>query len=128
MICAGLGGRSDVVPDTVLAAIDRALGAHGLTRAVLSALSTVPRKEGEPAFREVALRLGLRLIVPDEDALRDAAPRCLTTSSASLRATGVGSASEAAALAACGPAGRLLGPRHVHNGVACAIAITGNQP
>ena len=125
MICAGLGSRSDVAPDTVLATIDRALGAHGLTRAVLSVLATVPRKEGEPAFREVARRLNLPLMVATHPALQDAAPRCLTASQASLHATGTGSASEAAALAACGPQGRLLGPRLVHNGVTCAIAITG---
>ncbi len=50
------------------------------------------------------------------------APGMLTRSAASLAATGTGSASEAAALAAAGPGARLLGPRLVLGPVTCALA------
>ena len=128
MICAGLGSKRNIAPDAVLAAIDSALAQHGLTRATLSALATVPRKKEEAGFHEAARQLGLPLVVAAQDALQEAGPRCLTASRASLRATRTASASEAAALAACGPQSRLLGPRLALNGVSCALATTGNQP
>ncbi|UUP19735.1 cobalamin biosynthesis protein [Nitratireductor thuwali] len=128
MICAGLGSTSNTTRETVLAALDAALAHHSLGRAKLDALATVPRKKDEAGFHEAASHLGLPLIVASEEALEAAAGSCLTVSRASLRATGFDSASEAAALAACGATARLLGPRLVREGVTCAIATTGNQP
>ncbi|WP_265517207.1 cobalamin biosynthesis protein [Nitratireductor luteus] len=128
MICAGLGSTSNTTRKAVLAALDAALAHHRLARADLTALATVPRKKDEAGFHETASQLDLPLIVASEEALEAAAGRCLTVSPASLHATGVGSASEAAALAACGATARLLGPRLVREGVTCAIATTGNQP
>ncbi|MCR4269436.1 cobalamin biosynthesis protein [Nitratireductor sp. ZSWI3] len=126
MICAGLGSRSGVKAEVVVEAVDAALAHHGLGRDALDALATVARKNNEMGLREAASRLGLPLIVATPDALRQAEPRCLTTSRASLAATRTSSASEAAALAACGEHGRLLGPRLAHHGVTCAIAKTGS--
>ncbi|WP_048645819.1 cobalamin biosynthesis protein [Nitratireductor soli] len=128
MICAGLGSRSGVSRDAVLAALDAALARHHLDRAALDALATVPRKQDETGLHAAASHLGLPLVVAAQGALRDARPRCLTTSKASFLATRTNSASEAAALAVCGAQSRLLGPRLTLNGVTCAIATTGNQP
>ena len=61
-----------------------------------------------------ARMLGLPLLVPDAVQLTQADARCLTRSAASMAATGLGSACEAAALAACGPGATLLGPRIIH--------------
>ena len=127
MICAGFGARKGVSPEAVLAALDAALAAHDIARDRLDALATVPQKRNEPGLTDAAKALGLPLSIADENALQAAATHCLTRSDHALSATGLPSASEAAALAVCGPAGQLLGPRLTLDGVTCAIAITGRQ-
>ncbi|QZZ37747.1 cobalamin biosynthesis protein (plasmid) [Nitratireductor kimnyeongensis] len=127
MICAGFGARKGVTSEAVLAALDAALTTHGLTRDRLGALATVPRKRDEPCLLDAAKALGLPLSIADESALQAVATRCLTRSDHALSATGLPSASEAAALTVCGPAARLLGPRLTFDGVTCAIATTGRQ-
>jgi cobalt-precorrin 5A hydrolase len=109
---AGLGCRRGVTAAEVLAAIAAAAAGP------LDALATVPAKRDEPALAEAARALGLPLIV----AAPAAAERLATASAASLLATGTPSASEAAALAAAGPASRLVAPRLVLGRVTCAIA------
>ena len=114
---AGLGCRRGVTAVEILAAIDAARAAHGTP--ALDALATVPAKRDEPALADAAGQLGLPLLV-----VAPAADDCLYTRSAASRtATGAGSASEAAALAAAGPGGRLLGPRLVVGPVTCALAV-----
>ncbi len=117
MTVAGLGCRRGVTAAEVLAAIDAARAAHGAP--ALDALATVPAKCDEPALTAAAAHLGLPLVIvaPADDG------RLLTRTAASRAATGAGSASEAAALAAAGPEARLLGPRLVVGRVTCAIAI-----
>lgn len=118
MIVAGIGARKGVRADEVTAAIEAALAAYGV--ADVEALATVPAKAGEPGIGEAATRLGIPLVVVDEAALKRAQPGVVTRSAASAKATGLGSASEAAAIAASG--GRLLGPRLATGRVTCAIA------
>ena len=124
MRIAGVGCRSNVSAEAVIAAVDAALAALGLTRTALDGLATVPLKAGEPALHDAARTLGLPLLVSDQILLDSAAPRTLTRSSASLAATGTPSACESTALAAAGPDARLLGPRLVLGQVTCAIAVT----
>ena len=83
-------------------------------------MAVVAAKAGEPGVREAAARAGMPLRVADagEDL-------SVTRSAASVRALGVGSASEAAALAVAGEGARLLGPRLVVGRVTCAVAVTG---
>jgi cobalt-precorrin 5A hydrolase len=114
---AGLGCRRGVTAAEVLDAIDAARAAHG--GPALVALATLSAKRDEPALADVAGRLGLPLLIvaPGDDG------RLRTRSAASRAATGAGSASEAAALAAAGPEARLLGPRLVVGRVTCALAV-----
>lgn len=128
MKVAGLGCRQGVNAAEVLAAVDAALAAHGLGRVALAALATLPQKRGDTALAEAAQALGLRLLVAGEKESASALPRILTQSAASLAATGTGSASEAAALAAVGEGGRLLGPRLATGRVTCAIAEGSGRP
>lgn len=125
MMVAGLGCTSGTRAMVVLAVLDTALEAHGLTRDDLALLSTVPGKSDEPGLIEAAEILGIPLAVPSDAQLKAADTQGLTRSEASLAATGLGSASEAAALAACGPDARLLGARLVQDGVTCALAVSG---
>ncbi|WP_246746411.1 MULTISPECIES: cobalamin biosynthesis protein [Nitratireductor] len=127
MICAGFGARKGVTRDAVLAALDAALTTHDIARDRLDAVATVPRKRDEPGLTDAAKALGLPLVIADDVALQAAATHCLTRSEQARSATGLPSASEAAALAVCGPAGRLLGPRITLDGVTCAIATTGRK-
>jgi cobalt-precorrin 5A hydrolase len=115
MTVAGLGCRRGVSVEDVLAAVTAARGGRRL-----DALATVPTKAGEPALAAAARALELPLLV---GAVPDGDPRLISRSAASEAATGIGSASEAAALAAAGPAARLLGPRLALGAVTCAIAV-----
>lgn len=126
MMVAGIGARSAVGTHEVLAAIDRALDAHGLSRTALDAVATIPGKAGEPAIGAAASALSLPLLVPDEEALEHSRSQLLTRSPASERATGLGSVAEAAALAVSH--GRLLGPRVIAGRVTCAIAEGSGRP
>lgn len=127
MICAGFGARKGVSREAVLAVLDAALTMHDIARDRLDALATVPQKRNEPGLTDAAKTLGLPLIIADDAALQAAAAHCLTRSEQARSATGLPSASEAAALAVCGPAARLLGPRLTLDGVTCAIATTGRK-
>ncbi len=85
-------------------------------------MATAADKAGHPGLTALAARLGLRIVGLGPEAL--AAQRVVTVSEASVRARGTGSVAEAAALAAAGPGGRLLGPRVVSSDgrVTCALA------
>lgn len=116
---AGIGSRRAIGAEAVLAAIDAALSVHGMRRDRLTAIAVLPQKAGEPGIAEAARRLGLpvRVVTLPEPV------ETLSRSDASVAATGQGSASEAAALAALGAGGRLLGPRIACGSVTCALAI-----
>lgn len=129
MIVAGIGCRRGASAEAVLAALDAALCAAGLSREAVSSLATGAPKAEEPGLRAAAERLGLPLVVVKEAALTAVEQHLLTSSAASRRATGSGSLSEAAALAAAGPASRLAAPRFIREGVTIAFArIHGDTP
>ena len=65
------------------------------------------------------------VVVPQAD-LEAAGARVVTRSERVLALMGVPSVAEAAALAAAGPASRLLGPRVAVGPATCALAITGD--
>jgi cobalt-precorrin 5A hydrolase len=113
---AGIGCRRGVGADEVLAAVAAAREAFAVE--ALDGLATLAGKRHEAGIRAASGRLGLPLLVVTAG---DAA--LLTESRASRAATGAGSASEAAALAAAGTGSRLLGPRVAVGRVTCAIAV-----
>jgi cobalt-precorrin 5A hydrolase len=127
MMVAGLGCTQNTRAMAVLAALDAVLETQGFARDDLTLLATVAGKRDEPGLIEAAEILGIPLAVPNDTQLKAADGRSLSRSEASLAATGLGSASEAAALAACGADSRLLGPRLVQDGVTCALAISGDE-
>lgn len=122
MIVAGLGCRTGVTEAEVLTAIDAALAAHNVETSELEALAVPEQKTDEPAIHEAAQTLKLVVLVIGRPELQKAGKRTLTRSDRSLEATGAPSASEAAALAALGPKGKLLGPRVAVGPVTCALA------
>lgn len=128
MIVAGLGCRSGVAEAEVLAAIRAAFAAYAVEPGDIDALAVPEQKSGEAGIHAAAQVLGLTVLVIGRPALEAAAPRTLTSSLRSLAATGAPSASEAAALAAIGTAGVLLGPRIATGSVTCALASDGSLP
>lgn len=119
---AGIGCRTGATADEVLAAIDAALGTARLRRADLGVIAVPPQKTSEASIADAAATLGLPLVVVTQDELEQACARGLSRSAASLAATGVPSACEAAALAAAGVSSQLLAPRTITARVTCAIA------
>lgn len=123
VIVAGLGSRKGVTQTEVLAAVDAALAIYGLSRDDLDGLATAPLKRDETGLHAAATALGLQLAVIDAAGLDAVSARTTTPSDLSLATAATPSVSEAAALAAAGPAAKLLGPRLVVGPVTCAIAI-----
>lgn len=128
MIVAGIGSRKGVAAAEVIAAIDAALAAHGLSRDQLDRLATAPLKSAEPAFRAASLQMGIELVVADAMALGAASARTETHTALSTASARTPSVSEASALAVAGSRSRLLGPRLVLGHVTCAIATDGAAP
>jgi cobalt-precorrin 5A hydrolase len=125
MMVAGIGCRKGVGADEVLAAVQAALDHFSAERKNLDALATAVLKLGEGGIVAASQRLDLPLRIVGSAELKAAESRTVTSSVKTRDLTGVGSVSEAAALAAAGPGSILLGPRVVVGPVACALAVGG---
>ncbi|MGX5850467.1 cobalamin biosynthesis protein [Mesorhizobium sp. PL10] len=128
MMVAGIGSRKGVSVEDVLAAIETAVEAHGLTMTALSALATAALKKDEEAIAAAGRTLNLPVIIVDDAALQSASSAVLSRSDVSQERAGTPSVSEASALAVAGAGAKLLGPRTVLGPVTCAIAISGDAP
>ena len=123
MMVAGIGcrrGASAAAIETVIAA---ALAHAGLTSHRIDLLATAAFKGDEPGIAAAATARGIRLILVAQADLERAGGRA-TQSRRVAALMGVGSVAEAAALAAGGPASRLVVPRIVIGPATCALAET----
>ena len=129
MIAAGVGCRGGCSPEDMLAALDAALAAAGLTRAALSKLCVPEEKAAEPGVMAAARALDTPLVLFSRAALLAQAPRALTDSPHARASFGVPSVAETAALAGAATLGvpRLLGPRQVAGAATCALAIADKE-
>lgn len=116
MITVGIGARSGVSAEEVLAAVDAVLpaGADAVRMATLEA------RAREPGLRDAAAARGWSLVGHPATAL--AQVRTPTTSAQVAAAVGTGSVAEAAALL---HGGTLTVPRTVHGRVTVAVAVVG---
>ncbi len=126
MVIAGIGCRKGVSAEEVLAAVAEALDHFGVARPHLEALATGEIKLDEGGIAAASEKLGLPLQIIGIAELKVADDRTVSCSEKSLEITGVGSVSEAAALAGAGPYSVLLGPRLAVGPVTCAIAVSGD--
>ena len=117
MTVAGIGCRRGCTADDIVAVV-RSLGGAEV-------LVAPEWKRDEPGLREAATLLGVPLRFVSRAELVAVQPLCLTRSSAALRAVGVASVAEAAALAA---GGRLLRPRVVRGMATAALAEMAAPP
>jgi cobalamin biosynthesis protein CbiG len=125
MIIAGIGCRRGAGADDIEAAIRAALDRAGIEAADLKAIAIGSAKAGEPGIAATAATLGLKIMPITEAELKAAAARVQTRSDRVLALTGVPSLAEAAALAATGPASRLIAARLVIGAATCALAKSG---
>jgi cobalt-precorrin 5A hydrolase len=128
MIVAGIGCKRGAAAHDVEAAIHAALARAGLAAAALDAIATMLGKNDEPGIAAAAKTLGVRIIALEQSAMKAAGARTITRSERVLALTGVPSVAETAALAAAGADARLIAPRLVVGGAACALAASGDAP
>jgi cobalt-precorrin 5A hydrolase len=119
MIVAGVGFSSHCEPDELAGLVRRAQAAAGRTPAALAAPAW---KAGAGCLEAAAAELALPILAVGRDDLAQAADRVATHSLLSEAVAGVGSAAEAAALAAAGPSAHLALARMSSAHATCAIA------
>jgi cobalt-precorrin 5A hydrolase len=125
MIVAGIGCRRGAGAPDIEAAIRAALARAGIAAAELEAIATASAKAAEPGIAATAAKLGLCVVLVPDAELKAAGTRVTTRSDRVLAHTGVPSLAEAAALAAAGPAARLIASRLVVGAATCALASSG---
>jgi cobalt-precorrin 5A hydrolase len=128
MIVAGVGCRRGAPAPDIEAAIRAALDRAGVASQALDCIATTAAKQGEIGIEEAAAKLGVDLVLIPEAELQAAGGRTATRSARVLALAGVPSVAEAAALAAAGPAARLISPRLVIGAATCALAASGGVP
>jgi cobalt-precorrin 5A hydrolase len=122
MIVAGVGCRKGASAADIEAAVAAALGRAGLGTAALDLLATSVAKAGESGIAGAASAIGLRLVLIPQEELEAAGARAATRSARVIAVAGVPSVAEAAALAAAGPAARLIVARIAVGSATCALA------
>jgi cobalt-precorrin 5A hydrolase len=122
VIVAGVGCRKGAAAAQIEAAIAAALAHCRLPAAALALIATSRTKSAEVGIAAAASALRVPIVAVPQRALEDAGHRTATKSERVLLRTGVPSLAEAAALAAAGPAARLLAPRVCVGPATCALA------
>jgi cobalt-precorrin 5A hydrolase len=128
MIVAGVGCRKGVLAADIKAAIMAACAEAGVAASQLRLIATSAAKGGEPGVVAAASAIGLPLVVIPPGDLAAAGTRAATPSERVMALVGVTSVAEAAALAAGGPAARLIAPRIAVGPATCALAVSGEVP
>jgi cobalt-precorrin 5A hydrolase len=125
MMVAGVGcrrGTSAAAIETVIAA---ALVRAGVASGTLDVIATSAAKHDEPGIAAAASALEVRLVLVPQVDLKSAGTRAVSFSQRVMTLMGVPCVAEAAALAAGGPAARLLVPRIAVGPATCALATSG---
>ena len=125
MIVAGIGCRKGASEAEVLAAIRSATAQCHVAAEEIDIVAVPELKSQEPGIHAAAHAMALPVRIVGSEDLKRAGDRTLSRSEKSIELTGAPSASEAAALAAIGERGRLLGPRIAVGPVTCALASDG---
>jgi len=128
MIVAGVGCRKGASADEVRAAIGAALDRCGLSGDALDLVATAAAKGGEPGIAAAARALGVPLVLVPQADLASAGHRTVSRSERVVALMGIPSLAEAAALAAGGPAARLVVPKTAVGPATCALARSGGTP
>jgi cobalt-precorrin 5A hydrolase len=122
MMVAGIGCRRGTSADAIETVIAAALARAGIGRGTLDAIATTEAKRGEAGIAAAAAALGVPLVLVAQDDLESAGSRVETRSQRVMELMNVPCVAEAAALAAGGPAARLVLPRIAVGPATCALA------
>jgi cobalt-precorrin 5A hydrolase len=128
MIVAGVGCRKGASAREIGAAISAALSRAGLRADVLDVIAAPAVKSSEAGIAGAASDLGVPLVLVPQADLEAAGSRTVTRSERVVSLMGIPSAAEAAALAAAGPAARLVAPRTAVGPATCALATSEAKP
>ena len=128
MIIAGVGCRRGAPAAAITAVIEAALARTGYGKGELGVIATAAAKRGEVGIGAAASALGVPLVFVPRGDLQSASARTVTRSARVAALVGVPSVAEAAALAAGGPAARLITARIACGGATCALAETRVEP
>ncbi len=128
MMVAGVGCRKGASAREIGAAISAALMRAGLRVDALDAIAAPAAKSSEAGIAAAANDLGVPLVLIPQAELEAAGARTVTRSERVIALLGVPSAAEAAALAAAGPAGRLVAPRTAVGPATYALAASEAKP
>jgi cobalt-precorrin 5A hydrolase len=128
MIVAGIGCRRGASASDIEAAIRAALAGANVSADALDAVATIASKASEAGIRAAAENLGVAFVAVPESEIEAVSDRTQTRSARVLALVGVPAVAEAAALAAAGPAARLLIPRLVIGAATCALAASEAPP
>jgi cobalt-precorrin 5A hydrolase len=123
MIVAGIGCRKGASAADISAVIAHALAHAGLASQALDVIAA-PESKGDEGVSVAAAALGVPLVLVSRADLQAAGARAQTRSERVLALIGVPSVAEAAALAASGPASRLIVPRMSVGIATCALAAS----
>jgi cobalt-precorrin 5A hydrolase len=124
MIVAGIGCRKGASADEIAAVIADALVRAGFAAQALDLIAAPELKRGEHGVVAAAAALGVPLVLIPKADLKAAGARAETRSERVLALMGIPSVAEAAALAAGGPAARLIVPRIALGTATCALAAS----
>jgi cobalt-precorrin 5A hydrolase len=124
MIVAGIGCRKGASATDISAVIAHALARAGLASHALDLVAAPESKADEQGVSAAAAALGVPLVLVPSADLQAAGGRTQTRSDRVLALMGVPSVAEAAALAASGPAARLILPRITLGVATCALAAS----
>jgi cobalt-precorrin 5A hydrolase len=122
MMIAGIGCRRGTSADAIETVIAAALAHAGMARGALDAIATPEAKRDEPGIAAAAAALGVPLILVAQVDLESAGSRVATRSQRVATLMNVPCVAEAAALAAGGPAARLMLARIAIGPATCALA------
>ena len=122
VLAVGVGCDRGADPEKAIAHVRRCLAGAGLAEGAVVGVFSVDVKMDEPAVHAVAAALGVsvRFFSPAE--LEALTPRLRNPSETVFRVLGCHGVSEAAALAAAGPAARLVVEKTADGSVTCAMA------
>jgi len=121
-LALGVGCERGCMPDELWNLVRATLAEHGLAPEAVACVVSLDLKADEPAVHAVAERLGVPARFFDATRLEAEAPRLATPSEVVFREVGCHGVAEGAALAAAGPASRLLVAKRRSARATCAVA------
>lgn len=118
----GIGADRGVDAAELVLLVHETLKAHGISLRDIACIASLDSKQDDPAFRELASRLGVPARFFDVPTLRAETPRLQNPSARVEALLGIAGVAEAAALAAAGPDSVLIVPKTKSARVTCAVA------